>query len=84
MEYKRKQSDSNFESPKKSQRKQSYLSSYTEKYAFIVRGSTDSKVKCTVCDSQFTISAGGMNDIKRHVQGPQHIKNSEELENNNK
>lgn len=85
MATKRKKSFCDSQPSKKERRSgQVYLQSYTEKYPFIVCGTTESTVKCTICENQFCISSGGSNDIKRHVEGPRHVKKTETLEQNKK
>ena len=61
---------------KKRRREQTFLSEYTTRWPVIVpsdKGKT--YARCTECNSSFSISHGGGNDIKTHVSGARHIKN---------
>nr|XP_042899054.1 uncharacterized protein LOC122269520 [Parasteatoda tepidariorum] len=62
---------------------QSYKNSYTAEFPCIKKSNKGEKYAyCTICFSDFLISHGGRNDIHRHVTGPNHAKNIENAENN--
>jgi len=45
-------------------RKQTFKSEYTKKYDFIIQSKRDShSARCTICNVDFSIGHGGMNDI---------------------
>lgn len=47
-----------------------------KKYSWISRGRDDHSVKCSTCyNYNFTISHGGENNIRRHLQSKTHIAN---------
>lgn len=57
---------------------QTYRRAYTEKYAFILPSSKgEFHVRCTVCNSDFSIKSSGMYTVDRHVRQPNH-KDAEE------
>nr|XP_042907634.1 uncharacterized protein LOC122271209 [Parasteatoda tepidariorum] len=56
---------------------------YTAEFPCIKKSNKGEKYAyCTICFSDFLISHGGRNDIHRHVTGPNHAKNIENAENN--
>ena len=52
---------------------QKYLPEYTEKYPILTRfEGSEYRIYCNACKSDFGISHGGIDDCKRHVDGPMH------------
>ncbi|XP_051958771.1 putative glutathione-specific gamma-glutamylcyclotransferase 2 isoform X1 [Xyrauchen texanus] len=56
--------------PKKRKYKTHFTPDYTKVYPCLIRVKhNDSLARCTVCNSDFSIAHGGLNDCKRHVEG---------------
>lgn len=73
-------------SSKSKKRTQCYREAYTLKFPCVKPVASDaSRVMCEVCQSEFGIKYGGIDDVKRHVEGARHLKNvkSKELSNSN-
>ncbi|XP_051961297.1 uncharacterized protein LOC127628546 [Xyrauchen texanus] len=57
------------ECPKKRKYKTHFTPDYTKVYPCLIRVKhNDSLARCTVCNSDFSIAHGGLNDCKRHVE----------------
>ena len=62
-------------------RKQSYCDSYAETFTFIKKSTKgEHHAYCKSCNCDISISAGGANDIKRHMNNDKHKKNAEALQ----
>ena len=62
-------------------RKQSYCDSYAETFTFIKKSTKgEHHAYCKSCDCDISISAGGANDIKRHMNNEKHKKNAKALQ----
>ena len=62
-------------------RKQSYCDSYAETFTFIKKSiKGEHHAYCKSCNCDISISAGGANDIKRHMNNDKHKKNAEALQ----
>lgn len=50
-----------------------YKPEYEKKFDFVAKSKElDTNVHCTYCKKDFSIAAGGVNDITRHSQGAKH------------
>ena len=68
---KRSQSLGESSTPKK--RMQHFRSEYSEQFPFIIQGKNDDgSAFCKVCNCEFSIKYGGLNDITRHIGGQKH------------
>eukprot|EP00745_Piridium_sociabile_P014720 TRINITY_DN21691_c0_g2_i2.p1 TRINITY_DN21691_c0_g2~~TRINITY_DN21691_c0_g2_i2.p1 ORF type:complete len:175 (-),score=12.30 TRINITY_DN21691_c0_g2_i2:227-751(-) len=62
-------------------RHQHYLPSYTKAYPCIVASKVSSKyARCSVCDMDFMVSHGGMDDVARHVSSVRHESKAQALD----
>ena len=70
---KRKQCDTDSEPISEKKRLQQFRKEYTDQFSFIIKGKNDEgSAFCTVCNSEFSIKYGGLNDITKHVGGQKH------------
>lgn len=53
-------------------RKCKFSEKYTEEFPFIKRGILDTDAHCTKCNSNLSVSHGGISDIKEHLQTEKH------------
>ena len=54
-------------------RLQQFRKEYTEQFPFIIQGKNDDgSAFCTVCNSEFSIKYGGLNDVMKHIGGQKH------------
>ena len=47
-------------------------------FPFIKPTADDTRVLCEVCKTEFGVKFGGLDDVKRHVEGPRHVKKAED------
>ena len=79
------ETDSDRKTPASKKRTQCYRTAYTEKYAFIKPTTSDpSRVFCETCKSEFGIRYGGIDDVRRHVEGARHESKAKALESSKK
>ena len=70
----KRQTDTSASQPKKQRREQSFRQAYSEKYPCIVPSILGkSSARCTLCEIDFSISHGGMDDVNRHVKCSNHL-----------
>ena len=70
---KRKQCDTDSEPIPEKKRLQQFRKEYTDQFSFIIKGKNDEgSAFFTVCNSEFSIKYGGLNDITKHVGGQKH------------
>ena len=70
-------------SSSKSQRKQTFREEYSIRWPCIIRSKLDDfTARCTVCQSDFSISHAGANDITAHVKRKKHINLAQSRESN--
>lgn len=68
--------ESSLRTPEKKKRRLVHFNEiWKEKYNWISRGKDDYNAKCSTCNHNFTISHGGENDVRRHLQSKYHIAN---------
>lgn len=59
---------------KKQKVEQRYRPEYTATWPSIIKSKlSECHVRCTVCDSDFTVKSGGANDIERHLKSKKHV-----------
>ena len=59
--------------PPKKKQLQQFCKEYTEQFPFIIQGKNDEgSAFCTVCNSEFPIKNGGLNDFMKHIGGQKH------------
>ena len=51
-----------------------YNSEWASEFAGVVKGSEETRAKCTFCITEFSIVHGGKHDIKRHCNSTSHLK----------
>ena len=60
-----------------------YKSEWASEFAGVVKGSEETRAKCTFCITEFSIVHGGKHDIKtkRHCNSTSHLKTRGRMEN---
>lgn len=62
---------------------QKFRKEYHEKFSFITRSTqSDSHAFCTICRVNFSVSHGGMYDVKKHIATDSHTSKNRALEQN--
>ena len=56
-----------------------YKSEWASEFAGVVKGSEETRAKCTFCITEFSIVHGGKHDIKRHCNSTSHLTAVEEV-----
>jgi hypothetical protein len=81
-EKKRKMDESSDTPSKKSRHNQTFIQGYSTRYPALqksLKGPT--YARCTICNSDFSVAHGGINDCKTHVEGTRHKSNFESRKN---
>ena len=72
---KQKQCDTDSKQIPEKKQLQQFRKEYTDQFSFIIKGKNkDVSAFCTVCNSEFSIKIGGLNDITKHADGQKHKK----------
>lgn len=62
---------------------QKYKAEYTTTWPFLNKSSvSENHIRCTYCNSDFSVAHGGRNDCVRHVEGPSHIGKARQVNQN--
>ena len=69
---KRKQCDTDSKPIPEKKRLQQFWKECTDQFSFIIKGKNEGNAFCTVCNPEFSIKYGGLNDITKHVGGQKH------------
>ncbi|GBN12322.1 hypothetical protein AVEN_250723-1 [Araneus ventricosus] len=56
---------------KKRKNNQRFRKEYSEKWPYLIPGK-EGYARCSVCNTEFSITHGGKDDCRRHVSGPKH------------